>query len=113
MGRAGEGKGYTVHMKSTPYLKSTRRTDGTFGRYIHRMILEKKLGRKLRPNEVTHHLNGIMDDNRPENLVAMTRSEHIRLHSKGRPAPWNLRRARCRKCGQLLPRASRDHLCPL
>jgi hypothetical protein len=46
----------------------------------HRLVLERHLDRALSKDEVVHHINGNPSDNRPENLVAMTKSNHQKLH---------------------------------
>ena len=47
-----------------------------------RVVLEQKLGRKLRKGEVVHHINEDTTDDRPENLQSMTNSEHVSYHTK-------------------------------
>ena len=48
----------------------------------HIKIMEDHIGRKLKKDEVVHHINEIKDDNRLENLQLMTRSEHSSHHRR-------------------------------
>lgn len=71
------------------------------GRYVYRyrLVVEKRLGRFLKPDEHIHHINGIKDDDRDENLQVMSGSEHAKLHQKIWRQKWARKWEQCRHCG--------------
>lgn len=48
----------------------------------HRLVVEESLGHYLPPEFDVHHINGIKDDNRLENLAIMTHKAHTIYHNK-------------------------------
>lgn len=46
--------------------------------FVHRAIAEQKIGRKLREDEVAHHIDGNKLNNDPSNIKVVTRAEHLK-----------------------------------
>ena len=76
--------GIRKNMNGYIYIYSPHHPYSSKDNYVaeHRLVMEKYLGRFLKPKELTHHINGITYDNRIENLELINRSLHASLHFK-------------------------------
>jgi len=73
----------------------------------HRLVVEKRLGRYLRPDEVIHHINRVSLDNRDGNLLVTTSSNHARKFHRRE-------KKKCYVCGepQISNSLCRTHVWP-
>ncbi len=62
--------GKTLHERGYILIRTPNHPNANMRGYVseHRLVIEKKIGRHLSSQEVVHHINGIKDDNRLENL---------------------------------------------
>ena len=72
-------KSYSSARKAKTYVSANGyRKFKDSGKYVHRWAEEKKLGRKLNPEEVVHHRDGDKLNNSPSNLkVFRSQREHM------------------------------------
>ena len=77
-GRSKDARGYILIYKPRhPLCQSSG--------YIveHRLVMEEYLGRFLKSEEVVHHMNGVLNDNRIENLMLFpSGGKHTSYHRK-------------------------------
>lgn len=74
----GEANAAGVSHKASGYVEIT--TGPHKGRSVHVIAMETRLGRRLRADEVVHHIDGNPSNNHPDNLSLMTRAGHARHH---------------------------------
>ena len=75
--------GKFVGSKGYVYVKVYNHPYSGRNNYVreHRLVMEKHIGRYLKPNEVVHHINGNKLDNRIENLELYdSHKEHLCFH---------------------------------
>ena len=59
--------------------------------FEHRLVIEKQIGRFLKPEEACHHINTIKDDNRPKNLMAFkTQATHNSFEAENKINPLDI-----------------------
>ena len=95
--------------------------------YEHDLVIENKLNRKLKPNEVVHHLDLNKFNNNIENLIYLENSQHSKLHSWiNNGCPINKKNnittikdalkesKRCRRCGCInIVKDARNNYCSI
>jgi len=78
-----------VHCRKDGYIMVrkgvvSKKSKGKRYELMHRIVMEKHLGRPLSRSEIVHHKDNDKKNNHPRNLMVMTQAEHASLHLKMR-----------------------------
>lgn len=81
LGRMHNGKPALLDKYGYVKVWEPERRAGQLSKYMaeHRLVVEKILGRPLEANEHVDHINGVKDDNRPENLRIVDPNTHAKI----------------------------------
>jgi len=80
------------------------------GKYVleHRLVMEQHLGRKLKKNEIVHHINSNRQDNRFCNLKLVSPETHMKEHTTSN---WSRKYTKCKVCGNNTRKHAGKGLC--
>ncbi len=62
------------------FEKAGAKNQRVAGKVLYRQIAEQKVGRTLSSNDEVHHMDGNHFNNAADNLLVLSRSEHMKLH---------------------------------
>lgn len=71
-----------VGITSKGYLRYTATTRPNYDRLVHVVVMEERMGRRLRPGEVVHHIDQNKQNNELSNLQLMSNADHAALHRR-------------------------------
>lgn len=80
--------------------------------YLHDYIVTKRLKRKLRKNEIVHHLDCNRKNNKSSNLIVLSRNDHFRTHhwiNSG--CKINVETHRCQHCNKPITSMDSKYFC--
>lgn len=69
------------YMDYINFEKAGAKNQRVSGKVLYRQIAEQKLGRVLTAKDEVHHIDGDHCNNESSNLLVISRSEHMKIHS--------------------------------
>ena len=79
--RSSASKNTLITRTKNGYSQYYHKKTGSW-KYTHRTVAEKKIGGRVRPGYEVHHINHNKKDNRPSNLVVLSKSDHRKIHAQ-------------------------------
>lgn len=73
--------GTTVNSGGYAVFTNSEHNGECQGAYVHRVLMERKIGRKLSTKEHVHHIDGDTLNNDIDNLTIMSATDHARHHA--------------------------------